>query len=128
MIVGFPATAWVYFPLELQAGVLPPDGDTIALPMAGSILTATLLAPVVLGVTSLCLHWRTDSRRILGWRRDRPVIAALGTLLFGIPAAWVAVTVGLSLLQPQPLYEYLWLPFMVCLIAWLLILRAEVAG
>ena len=128
MIVGLPATAWVYFPLMLQSGALSPGGDAIAIPMFGSILSAIILSPIVLGVTFLCLRRRTDSRRIFGWRRDRPVVAALGTLLFGGPAAWVAVTVVASLLRPQQGYDYLWLPFVACLIAWLLILRAEVAG
>lgn len=128
MIVGFPATAWIYFPLVLQSGALSPGGDAIAIPMVGSILSAILLSPIVLAVTFLCLRRRTDSRRIFGWRRDQPIVAALGTLLFGGSAAWVAVAVAASLSPPQQGHEYLWLPFVACLIVWLLILRAEVAG
>lgn len=45
MIVGLPATAWVYFPLALQSGALSPGGDAIAIPMFGSILSAIILSP-----------------------------------------------------------------------------------
>ena len=52
VILGLPATSWLYFPLLLESGTLPPDGDSIMIPMAGSVLLSGVISPFVIGSPS----------------------------------------------------------------------------
>ncbi len=126
VLFGFPAVNFIYWPEVARSGVLPPHGDSIAIPMFGSILAMLVLSPVILGVTWVCLRRYNPVTRLGSWRRDRPYRSALATLLFGGGAAlMVAMVIGL--LEPgQPWYAYLWPAYFALWMPWLLGLRAAV--
>ncbi|RYE98269.1 MAG: hypothetical protein EOO77_37560, partial [Oxalobacteraceae bacterium] len=45
VILGLPATSWIYWPAVGEAGVLSPEADTIVIPMMTSIFLAVVLIP-----------------------------------------------------------------------------------
>ena len=124
VLSGFPALNFVYWPQVLRSGVLPSDGDSIGIPMFGSILAALILSPVILGVAWLCLRRYNPDTRLWSWRQDRPVRSIGVTVLFGgasvAAAAGALNDINLSL----PWYEYLWPAYLLFWLAWLLGLRA----
>ena len=124
VVIGFPAVNFIYWPEVLRSGVLPPHGDSIAIPMFGSVLATLVLSPLILGVTWVSLRRYNPATRLGSWRRDRPYFSALATLLFGGVAALI-VAVILDLLDPgQPWYAYLWPAYFALWLPWLLGLRA----
>jgi len=123
---GFPAINFVYWPQVLRSGVLPPHGDSIGIPMLGSILFTLVASPIVLGVAWLCLRRYNPSARVSAWRRDRPYRSILATLTFGAGAAFLSAAALSDLAKDLPWYEYLWSGYSVIAVLWLLALRAAV--
>jgi hypothetical protein len=110
----------------LRSGSLAPDGDSIGIPLFGSIATAGLAAPFVLGLTWLCLRRYSPATRVLAFRRDRPLRSILATLILGGAAVWLAIECVTGIVVVEPWYEYLW-PIYIALVAfWLMALRAAV--
>ncbi|GAA4028885.1 hypothetical protein GCM10022281_04970 [Sphingomonas rosea] len=124
LVTGFPVLNFIYWPQVLKSGVLPPDGDSIGIPMFGSILTALIASPMVFGVTWLCLRRYNPAGQLWSWRKDRPVRSVVATVLFG--AASLAFTAGIleSLWRPSPWYEYLWPIYIAGWLPWFVGLRA----
>ena len=61
--MGFPVVNFIYWPAVLRSGVLPSDGDSIGIPMFGSVLATLVVSPVILGVACLCLRrYNPDTR------------------------------------------------------------------
>ena len=79
LLWGFPAVNFIYWPEVLRSGVLPPDGDSIAIPMFGSILATLVLSPFVLGITWLGLKRYNPDTKLTSWRQDRPYRSILTT-------------------------------------------------
>lgn len=50
LLAFYPVLNFIYWPQVLRSGVLPPDGDSIGIPMYGSILVTIVVSPVVLGI------------------------------------------------------------------------------
>jgi hypothetical protein len=123
-LVGFPILNFIYWPLVLRSGVLPGDGDSIAIPMFSSVLAALVLSPVVLGIARVCLRRYNPGPRLRAWRTDRPYRSAACTLLFGAGAAFMVAGVLDNLTPDLPWYEYLWRPYLSLWVACLLGLRA----
>lgn len=127
VLVGLPAMNFVYWPQVLRSGVLPPDGDTIAIPMYGSVVFALEGVPFVIGVAWLCLRGYGPDTRLRAWRRDRPLRSLVATVVFVAPAAWLTIEgLILSLAAAQPGYEHLWSAYYAVVVLWLLTLRAAV--
>ena len=126
VVLGFPATAWVYFPLLLASGTLDPAGDAVFIPMMGSIFTAVVASPVVAILTYLGVRKWRGARPLLGWRTDKPLTAAAAGVAFGLPAILVVVGAAFSLAPAfgGAWYELVWLPWYLCAFAWLGLLRA----
>ena len=126
VIVGFPAVNFIYWPQVLRSGVLPSDGDSIAIPMFGSAFVALAASPLVLGVAWLCLRRYNPHTRLAAWRRDRPYRSALATLTFVTAAALAAGAAITTLTLDAPWYDYLWLGYFGVWVLWLLALRAAI--
>lgn len=125
VLLAFPPLNFVYWPQVLRSGVLPPDGDSIFIPMLGSIYVTLLLSPLILGVAWLCLRRYNPKTSIAAWRRDRPYRSAVVTLLFGPAAALMTAAAVQGVLTPaMPWYEYLWAAYFALWGLWLLYLRA----
>lgn len=126
VLAGFPTVNFIYWPQVLRSGVLPPNGDSIGIPMFGSILLALVAAPLVLGLAWLCLRRYNPTTRFAAWRQDRPYRSAIATLAFGAAAALVAVAALADITPGAPWYEYLWSAYIIIWVPWLLALRAAV--
>ena len=126
VLFGFPVTNFIYWPEVLRSGVLPPDGDSIAIPMVGSVLLMLIVSPVVLGMTWLCVRRYNPETRLFAWRHDRPLRSMLASLVFGSAAAFVAFAASAELRRDWPWYEYVPFTYLALWIPWLLGLRAAV--
>ncbi|WP_380783526.1 hypothetical protein [Sphingomonas sp. R86520] len=124
LIAAFPALNFVYWPQVLRSGQLPPDGDSIGIPMYGSVLIAIIASPFVIGIAGLCLRRYNRPVRLTAYRHDRPLRSALATILFG--GASVVLMLGsiAELMHQLPWYEYLWPAYTVFWVPWLFGLRA----
>jgi hypothetical protein len=123
-LLAFPVLNFIYWPQVLRSGALPPDGDSIAIPMFGSVIATLIVSPVILGLAWLCLRRYSPYARLWTWRQDRPIRSIGATILFG--GASILVTAGAldSLRLPWPWYEYLWTAYFLTWLPWLLGLRA----
>jgi len=126
LLVAFPVLNFIYWPQVLRSGVLPPDGDSIGIPMFGSVLVTLIASPVILGLTWLCLRRYNPDTRLWSWRQDRPVRSIGATILFGAASLVVAAGVVDSLWLPLPWYEHLWSVYLAACLPWLFALRAAV--
>jgi hypothetical protein len=124
LLVAFPPLNFVYWPQVLRSGVLPPDGDNIAIPMFASIPVAILATPVLFGIAWLCLRRYNPQARFTAFRRDRPKRSILATFLFGGVAALLVIELVSEASAIQPWYEYLWPAYFALWFPWLLGLRA----
>lgn len=124
LIAAFPALNFLYWPQVLRSGQLPPDGDSIGIPIYGSVLIAIIASPIVFGIAGLCLRGYNRSVRLTAYRLDRPFRSALATMLFG-SAGLVLMLISLGeLMHPLPWYEYLWPAYTACWAPWMFGLRA----
>ncbi|WP_157105667.1 hypothetical protein [Sphingomonas sp. TDK1] len=126
VLVAFPVLNFVYWPEVLRAGVLPPDGDSIAIPMFGSILLAAMASPVVLGIAWLCLRQYNDKTRIIAFRPDRLVRSIFSTMVMGGFAGVLLFDALRAVVVGKPWYELLWSGYASMVAVWLLMLRAAV--
>lgn len=125
LIVAFPVLNFVYWPEVLKSGVLPSEGDSIAIPMLGSLLVTLIASPIVLGVAWMCYRRYNPTTRFLVFRLDRPGRSAVATAIFGISAAILCFGALADAARVMPWYEYLWPAYMMLTSAWLLTLRAS---
>jgi hypothetical protein len=124
LIIGFPITNFVYWPVVLRAGVLPPEGDTIIIPMMGSVFSAAVASPFVLGAAWLCLRRYNPATRLLAWRRERLVLSIVATVVLGGAAAFLVGQIFADVVEGVPWYDAIWHAYAIVCIAWLLGLRA----
>jgi len=124
----FPILNFIYWPLVLRSGVLPPHGDSISIPMFGSVLATLLVSPFILGVAWLCLRRYNPQSRLFTMRRDRPIRTIAATVIFGGTAALfvfgVVFSVVTGLRDARPWYEYLLTGYALAWVPWLLGVRA----
>lgn len=125
LIVAYPVLNFVYWPEVLKSGVLPSDGDSIGIPMFGSLLVTLVASPIVMGMAWMCYRRYNPSTRFLVFRLDRPWRSAVATGIFGISAAILCFVALTDAARAMPWYEYLCPAYMVLTSAWLLTLRAS---
>jgi hypothetical protein len=125
ILLGFPTLNFIYWPLVLKSGVLPSNGDSIAIPMFSSVLLALAASPVVLSVAWLCFRRYNPRTRFFAFRFDRPYRSTAATMIFGISAVLLCLDELFSTVTPMPWYEYLWTAYTILLGVWLLTLRAS---
>jgi hypothetical protein len=123
-LLGFPVVNLIYWPEVLRSGVLPSDGDSIGIPIFGSVLATLVLSPFILGLTWLGLRHYNPDTRLAAWRRDRPFSSVAITALCGKGALSVVVLVLDGLRPGLPWYEYLWPAYFGLWLPWFLALRA----
>ena len=126
VILGLPATSWIYWPAVGDAGVLSPEADTIIIPMMSSIFLAVAILPVVCSITWLCLRGNDGAGSLLAWNRARPTRSAMVTICFAVP-----FSVGLSSLvdgftAPPGWHGLMWLPYTLVTLFWLGAMRGAV--
>lgn len=124
LLIGFPVFNFVYWPRVLRSGVLPPEGDSIAIAMFGSFVVALIAAPIVTGAAWLCLRRYNPAGRFAAWRTDRPIRSAAVTTVFGGLAAACGIMLVVNTDARSPWYEYLWTGYGGLWMLWLLGLRA----
>lgn len=124
LVCGLPLLSFIYWPLVLRTGVLPPEADSIAIPIFNDLLTALVGAPIVLGVAWLCLRRYNPETRLAAWRRDRPVRSLLATLVLGGAAAALTVLLFTDTQLDWPWYEHLWSGYGLLWVWWFLAMRA----
>lgn len=125
VIFGFPATSWIYWPAVGEAGVLPPEADTIMIPMMSSILLAVMLLPIVWAVTWLCLRGNENAGNLLAWDGARPVRSALVTLCFAVPFCFGLFSLADEFTAPVGWHGLWWLPYTVIALLWLAVMRGS---
>jgi hypothetical protein len=124
VVVGLPLTSFVYFPALLQTGKLPVNGDSISIPMFSSIMFALLITPVIFGVTYSCVRTYRAKGTFMIWRRDRPILSSVLSILFGLPVAALMFSIGQTAIGRYPDIEFIWIPYTLVCVAWLMALRA----
>ena len=111
VVAGFPVTSWIYWPAVAETGVLPPESDTIIIPMIESIFLAVVIAPVVGLISWLSLRRTTPGINLMEWDRDRPILSgiislcAFPPLLVGVAALWEEAN------APPGWHGLWWLPY-----------------
>ncbi|MEY4953279.1 MAG: hypothetical protein RL299_1703 [Pseudomonadota bacterium] len=124
ILTGFPALNFIYWPEVLRAGEFLPDGDSIAVPLFGSVLATMIFSPVVLWTSWLCLRRFNSDSKITTWRPDRPYRSIVLTVLFGTAAAMLIAIILEFLTDAQAWYDYLWPAYLLLWLPWLIGLRA----
>jgi len=123
LLTAFPVLNLAYWPRVLQSGVLPRAGDSIAIPMYGSVVLAVVASPFLLGITWICVRRYNPAAKIMAFRRDRPYRTSLATLVCGgLAALLVEILREVSITQPW--YEYIWPAYFALWVLWLMWLRA----
>ena len=122
LVIAFPIIADVYF--TSMAGAYPPDGDTIIIPIMGSVFLAVALSPLIIGCAWLGLRRYEAAPSLLVWRDDRRLRSAVTTL-----AAFVGLCGALFLsldgvLQIRIWQELLWTGYYFGWVYWFAAMRA----
>jgi hypothetical protein len=125
VILGFPATSWVYWPAVGEAGMLPPEGDSIMIPLMSSIFLAVVLSPVICLITWLCLRASDGCGSLLAWDRGRPVRSALVSLCFALPFCLGVSSLVDELTAPPGWYGLWWVPYTLIALFWLALMRGS---
>ena len=126
VVVGLPATAFIYFPALLATGSLPSDGDSISIPIFGIILLSLLTLPLAGGLTYICSRKYVAGTPLMGWGRDRSIVRSIVSVFFLLPAILVVLLpIVMTVSSPTPLIEAIWLPYALCCGAWCLVLRSS---
>ena len=125
LLIAFPILNFIYWPLVLQSGVLPPEADSIGIPMFGSVFVAVVASPIMIGVSWLCLRRYNAATRLTAMRRDRPYRTASATLIFGGLATLLLFGAVAEALTGPPWYEWLCSAYTALWVAWMLAMRAS---
>ncbi|HEX8412914.1 MAG TPA: hypothetical protein VF637_03390 [Sphingomicrobium sp.] len=123
VVLGLPATSWIYWPAVGAAGVLSPEADTIIIPMMSSIFFAVALLPIVCLITWLCLRRNDDAGSLLAWDRVRPIRSVLMTLGFAIPFCFSLLSLVDGFTAPPGWHGLMWLPYTLAVLFWLAVMR-----
>ena len=126
LLIGYPVTALIYFPLEVETWSAEErlSGDSLAIPLGASFFVALLAAPLLMGLTWFCLRRYRGGGSIFVWRSDRLILSVLATLILGGPAAILLIATAISVPQTRYWFDLLWSVYAVLLIVYLLYLRA----
>lgn len=125
VILGLPATSWIYWPAVSAAGVLSPEADTIIIPMMNSIFLAVILLPVVCIITWLCTRGTNGVAVLLAWDKARPVRSVLVTLCFTFPFCLGLWALWAEFTAPPGWYGLWWLPYTLVSLFWLAAMRGS---
>ena len=98
------------------------DGGAWMIGLLG--LSAMVGMPLVFFATYFAVEGYDPRCGLLVWRGDRPVRSIVLTILFGLPAVALIVNLLAGLDFGRPWYEWLWVPWQMLVIAWLLLVRA----
>ena len=125
VILGLPATSWIYSPAVGEAGVLSPEADTIIIPMMNSIFLAVVFLPIVCVITWLCLRGKDNAGSLLAWDRTKPIRSALVTLCFAIPICFGLSSLIGEFTAPPGWHGLWWLPYTLVTLFWLSVMRGS---
>lgn len=127
LLIMAPVLNTLYWNIVLEAGVLPHDGDAIAIPIFAGMVFTVLISPFVLTVSWLCLRRYNPRTRFLAWRSDRPVRSIFASLVFGAAALGLAGMLAhdvRDMFGDYPGYEFLFTSLLPPAIVWSLAMRA----
>ena len=86
LLVSAPAVnAWILFS-EQSRGAFPPDGDAVAIPIAGSAFLALIAVPAAWAFTRFCTRRYPGRLSYAAWNAARPFWSAAWTAAFGCAA------------------------------------------
>lgn len=123
VIVGHPIASFVYWTSMLEAGVLRPDADSVAIPIFLDVVVAMVAAIPMLALTKLALVLKDGPFRLWSWNTNRPIRSVVCSCALGGPALYLAFGTAKDLIAPWPWYAYAWILQIVAVIVWLLVLR-----
>lgn len=123
ILVG-PITDFLFWNAVLKSGALPHDGDAIAIPIFRGIVGTVALAPLVLTITWFCLRRYNAQTSIFAWRKERPVVSIVATMIFGGLTCILAYDAVGILMGYYPPPEFISIPAALIRMAWLLAMRA----
>ena len=125
VLLSFPLVNLVYWPEATRSGNVVPEAAQGSLLLVGSLFFAPfVMMPVMFFATNFAVEDYDPGGGLLVWRTDRPVRTIVVTLLCGVPALWIALALIDGFPLGQPWFEWLWVPFDLLCIAWLLLVRA----
>jgi small-conductance mechanosensitive channel len=123
----FPLLNAVYWSLELESGTLPPDGDSISIPIFNSVLLTIVVSPSMAILAWFCLRCYNPNSRLNTLRWDRPFRTVMATTLFGGAAALLILLIVMETLSVEARwYDHLWSGYFLLWVLWLLSIRAAV--
>lgn len=124
LLIGFPIINFVYWWEVLISGILPPDGDSVAIPMFEGLLATIVLSPSLLLITWLALRKYDPDTCILVWRRDRPLRTLIASGLCAAGCYLLLADAVILLMHIAPWYEYMIACYFFLWLPWLFWLRA----
>ncbi len=124
LVIAFPIIADNYFTAMAMAGAYPPDGDTIIMPIMGSVFLAIALSPFIIGCAWLALRRYEAAPSLMVWRDDRRLRSVFITLaaLIGLSGALFLSVV--YVLQIRIWQELLWTVYYLGWAYWFAAMRA----
>ncbi|MGU3479136.1 hypothetical protein [Methylobacterium sp. D48H] len=123
IMVG-PVTDFLFWTAVLKSGALPHDGDAIAIPIFQGIIGTVALAPLALTITWFCLRRYNAQTSIFAWRKERPVVSIVATMVFGGLTCLLAYDVGRVFMGYYSPPEFISIPAALIRMAGLMAMRA----
>ena len=124
--LGFIATGFLYYPSLAQSGLLNPSADSISIPLAKDLYTATVSAPFIAVLTWACLRGYQGGTELLIWNPARTIRFWVSTVISGMIISvliYDAVAIFFSIFWRHNL---IWIPHSLFVAYWVLMLRAAV--
>jgi hypothetical protein len=125
VVIGLSAISWIYWPAVGKAGVLPPEDDSIMIPMMGSIFLSVVLLPIVCLITWLCLRGNDGAGSLLAWDRARPIRSAVVSICFALPFCFGVFSLVDELAATPGWYGLWWSPYTLIALSWLASMRGS---
>jgi hypothetical protein len=123
----FATTSYFYYSALLRSGTLPPNADSIGIPIFTNVLASPILAGIMLLYAIPAIYRYDGSATLMAGTLVHPVRLTVGLLLYGLFAIALLVLMVRDALTPMPSFERLWLLVAILLALWLLTLRAAVS-
>ena len=122
--LGFVATSFLYYPLLLRSGLLDPNADSIAIPLAQDMYLATVSAPFIAVLTWACLRNYHGEADLLTWNPKGTIRFWASTVMAGMFIAALIYDTITGLTSIFWWCNMIWIPHSLFVACWVLMLRA----
>ena len=113
LIIGYPLVSLIYYPLQVETWTPEQrlQGDTVGIPMFGSLIATVVLSPLIIGSVHLCVRRYSSENRLLAWRPDRPVRSWIATIILGGFSLTIAFVSLLLASEAKYWFDGLWVGY-----------------